>query len=64
MKVICPKCKEDFELDKNAHDEGDSVECPECGEFCTIVVKKGKFVLQPENSKYDSGDDFYQDDDN
>lgn len=64
MKVKCPKCKEPFEIDKNAYDEGDTVECAECGEFAIIEVKKGKFVLRPENSKYDDGDDFFTDDDN
>ena len=60
MKVKCPKCKEFFDIDKNPHDEGDSLECPECGTASIIAVKKGKILLEPEESKYDKyGEDFF-----
>ena len=66
MKVKCPKCKEKFDIDKNSHDEGDSVECPECGASSILAVKKGIFHLEPEESKYDKyeeeflGDEDYE----
>ncbi len=62
MKAVCPACREEFDVDKNTHEEGDLVDCPECGESCVIAVRKGKFVLKTEKSKYDDGDDFYGDD--
>ncbi len=63
MKVKCPDCKEEFDLDKNAYDEGDSVECPECGASCIIEVKRGKFVLKKESAKYFEEEDDFQEDD-
>ena len=59
MKVKCPKCKELFDIDKNSHDEGDTVDCPECGASSVVVVKKGRMLLEPEESKYDSVDEDY-----
>ncbi len=41
MKVQCPKCQGNFELDAELHEEGDSVECSSCGTEL-FVVKKGK----------------------
>ncbi len=36
---------EKFDLDKNEFDEGDFVECPDCGNSLKIKVIKGKFRL-------------------
>lgn len=41
MKSKCPKCEGTVKLDSELHEEGDSVECPECG-IELFVVKKGK----------------------
>ncbi|MBU1120578.1 MAG: zinc-ribbon domain-containing protein [archaeon] len=41
MKVVCPRCGEDFEVDSELYEEGDSVECPGCG-IELSVVRKGK----------------------
>lgn len=49
VKVKCPKCGEKFYLNKNMHDEGDSIECPECDTASIIAVKSGKLVLEPED---------------
>jgi len=57
--VKCPKCKEFFEIDKNRYDEGDSVECSECGVSSIFVVKKGKIMLEPEENRYDDIDEEY-----
>lgn len=45
LNVTCPECEEKFDLDKNEYDEGDAVECPECGLNLKVRVKKGKFKL-------------------
>jgi ssDNA-binding Zn-finger/Zn-ribbon topoisomerase 1 len=52
MKVICPECKEDLDIDKNEYDEGDTVDCPECNESLKIKVKKGKFKLASDKARY------------
>lgn len=41
MKVVCPRCGEDFEVDSELYDEGDSIECPSCG-IELSVARKGK----------------------
>jgi len=41
MKTKCPKCEGTVELDPELHEEGDSVECEECGTEL-FVVRKGK----------------------
>ncbi len=53
MKAKCPKCKEPIELNPNTHDEGDSIECPECGAQLTVTLKKGLLGVEPEHSKYE-----------
>lgn len=45
MEVKCPECKEMFDLDLNEFDEGDVVECPECGSESKVKVSGGKFKL-------------------
>jgi len=63
LKVKCPKCKESFDIDKNRYDEGDDVECPECGATSVVAIKKGMIKLEPEESKYSKYDeDFYDSD--
>ncbi|MFH0714474.1 MAG: hypothetical protein V1847_01525 [Candidatus Diapherotrites archaeon] len=63
MKVKCPECKEEFDLDKNATDEGDAVECPECGASCIVEIKRGKFVLKKESAKYFEDNEFEHEED-
>jgi len=41
MKVKCPKCQNDFDLDVELYEEGDAVECPSCG-IESFVTRKGK----------------------
>ncbi|MFH1663937.1 MAG: hypothetical protein ABH986_03965 [archaeon] len=41
MKVKCPRCLNNFELDVELHEEGDSVECTSCG-IELFVARKGK----------------------
>ncbi len=41
MNVPCPKCQANIKLDLELHEEGDSVECPECG-IELFVARKGK----------------------
>ncbi len=48
MNIKCPKCDGIVELDSELHEEGDSVECPECGTEL-FVVKKGKKLGLAEN---------------
>ncbi|MFH1588269.1 MAG: hypothetical protein ABIA76_02960 [Candidatus Diapherotrites archaeon] len=64
MKVKCPRCKEIINLDINEHEEGDEVECQECGERCIVLVNEGKFKLITERQKFlEESDDFDTDDD-
>ena len=39
-KVVCPGCGEAFDLDIELFEEGDSLECPECGSEL-VVARKG-----------------------
>jgi len=48
MKVQCPKCQGNFDLDVELHEEGDSIECPSCG-IELFVVRKGKKLGVAEN---------------
>ena len=52
MKVKCPECHEEFELDNNEYDEHDRVECPECSADLLVKVKGGKFKLATDKEKY------------
>jgi len=51
MKVRCPDCKENFDLNVNRYDEGDNVECPECTIALVVTVKNGKLAVEPERAK-------------
>lgn len=53
-----------FELDLNEHDEGDTVECPECTVESTVIVKGGRLALASDKEKYyDRSDEFYDESD-
>lgn len=52
MKVKCPGCTEAFDLSVNEHEEGDALECPECGTELTVIVKNGKLGVMGEKEKY------------
>ncbi|MEW6295461.1 MAG: zinc-ribbon domain-containing protein [Candidatus Diapherotrites archaeon] len=43
MNVSCTHCGKKFELEPEIYEEGDTVECPECGTELS-VVKKGKKI--------------------
>ena len=59
MKVKCPECKEEFNLNKNESEENDLINCPECNTTLIIVIKGGKLKVEPENTKYDEIDETY-----
>jgi DNA-directed RNA polymerase subunit RPC12/RpoP len=52
MKVVCPDCKEPFDISPNEYDEGDDVECPECGMALIVEVKNGRLAVITEKAKY------------
>ena len=52
LKVICPDCDESFLVDQNKYDEGDLMECLECGATLLVEIKGGKIVLKSDNEKY------------
>lgn len=52
MKVTCPDCKTPFDLDINAYDEGDSVECPECCTTLLVEVNKGELKVKTEKELF------------
>jgi len=45
MKSKCPKCEGEIELDPELHEEGDSVECEECGAELFVVMKGKKLSV-------------------
>lgn len=47
-----------MELDINEFDEGDEVDCSECGAHYILKVVKGKFKLATEKDKYFEDEDF------
>lgn len=51
MKVKCPSCEESFELDVNEYDEGDAVDCPECGIALAVEVSGGKLKVVTEKER-------------
>ena len=51
MKVECPVCGEEFELDTNEFDEGDAMECPQCGAELTVMKKNAKYYVDPADSE-------------
>lgn len=56
--VMCPDCESDLDLDEDDVEEGDVVECPECGsEF--EVVSTGPLEL----TKIDAEEEDEEDDD-
>ncbi len=64
MKVKCPECREEIDVDKNEVEENDSVECPECFEQLTVKIKGGKIKLATDKEKYfdESLNEFYDSD--
>jgi DNA-directed RNA polymerase subunit RPC12/RpoP len=63
MKIKCPNCNETIVLDINEHEEGDEVECSECGERYLVTVNEGKFRLITEKEKFfeEEGEEFEED---
>ena len=51
MKSKCPVCKTQLEIDFNECEVGDSVDCPECGEFLLVEVKGGEYRLVTDKEK-------------
>ena len=51
MKCNCPVCKTHIEIDFDDYDEGDSIDCPECGELLLIAVKGGEYKLVTNKEK-------------
>jgi len=51
MKTSCPVCKTEIELDTNEYDEGDTIECDECGEELEVEIRNGSYRLVTSNEK-------------
>jgi DNA-directed RNA polymerase subunit RPC12/RpoP len=48
---MCPACGEKFELDTELYDEGDLIECNECGTSLTVIKRNNKLsVVETESS--------------
>ncbi len=66
MKVICPECKEYFDLSINEYDEGDDLECPECTIGLMVVVQGGRLKVKTEKQQIleeeSEFDQYYEDD--
>jgi len=44
-RVVCPGCGEAFNLDTELFEEGDSLECPECGAELVVARKGNKLTV-------------------
>lgn len=63
MKVKCPECEAEIDLNIDEYEEGDFIECPSCGSNLVVKVKYGKITLAPEIEKYEeySLEEYYDD---
>jgi alpha-aminoadipate/glutamate carrier protein LysW len=53
---LCPECESDLDIEEDDAEEGDVIECPECGtEF--EVVSTGPLELAKVNGEDDDDDD-------
>ena len=64
-RIKCPECKEKFEIDMSEYDDGDSLDCEECGAELLIKMDSvGKFsIITPKEKFLDEDEDFDMDDD-
>lgn len=51
LKLKCPVCKDNVDVDEHQYDEGDFVKCEECSELLTLEVRKGQFTLVTDQEK-------------
>ena len=64
-KIKCPECKERFETDLKEYDDGDTLDCPECGaELLVEYDTKGKpKITTPKEKFMEEDEDFEEDED-
>ncbi len=60
-KVRCPECSARFEKNLNDYDEGDTIECPECGaELIVEYDSLGKPMVKTPKEKFLEEDDEFE----
>ena len=63
MPVVCPECDNPLNLDPNEVEEGDVVQCDECGTDLEIVSSDPLEIAPVENEGYDEEDSTARNDD-
>jgi alpha-aminoadipate/glutamate carrier protein LysW len=64
MSVLCPECDTPLDLDPDDVDEGETVECQECGTELEVVSTDPLEIAPVEEAGYDDEDeDSVRDDD-
>ena len=59
--VSCPECESDLDIEADDVEEGDVIECPECGTEYEVVTT-GPLELTKINGEDDEDDDEYDED--
>ena len=57
MPVVCPECDNPLHLDPDDVEEGEVVECDECGTDLEVISTDPLEIAPVENEGYDDDDD-------
>lgn len=57
MSVVCPECDNPLDLDPDDVDEGEIIQCDECGTDLEVVSADPLEIAPVENEGYDDEDD-------
>jgi alpha-aminoadipate carrier protein LysW len=60
--VMCPECESDLDLDEGDVEEGDVVECPECGSEFEVVSTGPLELTKIGDEDEDEDEDEYDED--
>ena len=63
MPVVCPECDNPLNLDPDEVEEGETVQCDECGSDLEIVSTDPIEIAPVEEAPYDEEDDSRRDND-
>jgi lysine biosynthesis protein LysW len=61
--VLCPECESDLDLDEDDVEEGDVVECPECGTEFEVVSTGPLELAKTEGDEVLEDEDYDEDED-
>ena len=57
MAVVCPECDNPLDIDVDEVEEGETIQCDECGTDLEIVSSDPLEIAPVENEGYDDEDD-------